>query len=117
MLLMIGEKMKKHLLIKLIIIYLPFLLGIGMFSFGYINLFSSLLLFLGGYISIKNTVDYRKIKRNINNIQKRIEKEPIAVKVKKIDNNKDKCYVRPIVAEDIVGFKRTRRYSRVRRIR
>ena len=110
--------MKKQLFIKFIIIYLPFILGIGMFSFGYINLFSSLLLFLGGYVSIKNTLDYRRLKKNINNIHKKMEREPIVVNVKKIDNKKNgKCYVKPMVAANMVGIKRTRRYTKVRRIR
>ena len=110
--------MKKQMLIKFIIIYLPFLFGIGMFSLGYINLFSSLLLFLGGYVSIKNTLDYRKLKKNINNIQKKIDKKPIVVDVRKVDNKmNEKCYIKPMNAENIAGFKRTRRYTRVRRIR
>ena len=93
--------------------YFPFILGLGMFCLGYINLVSSLLLFLGGYVSIKNTFDYRKIKKNIN---KSIDRVPVVVRVEKKDNNK-KTYVKPMNAENIVGIKRTRRYTRVRRIR
>ena len=108
--------MKKQLILKYVLMYFPFVLGIGMFSLGYINLVSSLLLFLGGYISIKNTFDYRKVKRNINIVQSNSEKTPVIVNVKKIDNNK-KIYVKSMSAENIVGIKRTRRYTRVRRIR
>ena len=59
--------MNKKLLLRYILLYLPFLLGIVMFSFNIVNLFSSLLLFLGGYIAIKNTFDYRMIRKNVKN--------------------------------------------------
>ena len=106
--------MKKQLIIKFIIMYLPFILGLGMFSLCYINLVSSLLLFLGGYISVKNTFDYRRLKKNMGNIPKKVDKKSIVVNVEKKDNNN---YIKSINAEDIVGIKRTRRYTRVRRIR
>lgn len=54
--------MKK--ILRYILIYFPFILGIILFSFKIVNLFSSLCLFLGGYIAIKNTFDYRLIKKN-----------------------------------------------------
>ena len=58
--------MKKNLILKYILISLPFTLGITLYSFGIYNIFSSLLVFLGGYLSIKNTFDYRKLNKNIN---------------------------------------------------
>lgn len=68
--------MNRKFILKYIFIYIPFLLGIGLFSFEIINLFSSLLLFLGGYIALKNTLDYRMVRKN---------KEKY-----KIDNDKEK---------------------------
>lgn len=53
---------KKILLI--IYIFVPFILGIILFSFGVINIFSSLCLFLGGYILLKNILDYRMVRKN-----------------------------------------------------
>ena len=58
--------MNRKVMIKYILIYIPFITGIGMYSFSIINLFSSLLFFVGGYIAIKNTLDYRTVKRNID---------------------------------------------------
>jgi len=46
------------------LIYFPFVLGMILFLFNVVNLFSSLCLFLGGYIAIKNTFDYRLVKKN-----------------------------------------------------
>ena len=57
-----GEIMKK--IYRFVLLYLPFLLGLVLFSFGTINLVSSLCLFLGGYVALKNTLDYRLIKKN-----------------------------------------------------
>ena len=51
-------------LLLIMYICVPFLLGIVLFSFGIVNLFSSLCLFLGGYIFVKNTLDYRVVRKN-----------------------------------------------------
>jgi hypothetical protein len=45
-----------------------------------------------------------------------LEREPIKVNVDKVDTSK-KVYVKSMNPENIVGLKRTRRYTRVRRIR
>lgn len=95
--------MNKKLIFKYVLLYIPFVIGIGLFSFGIFNLFSSLLLFLGGYIAIKNTVDYRKVRKNIDSVK--IECEEV----------KKKEYVPKKTTEQIPGFKRTRRYERVRK--
>ena len=103
------------LFIKYLKIYLPFILGIIFFSYGITNLVSSLLLFLGGYVAIKNTFDYRLLKKNINKINNCGRK---VYDVNKIENKQIKrVEIAPISrgAEDIVGFKRTRSYTRVRR--
>ena len=47
-------------------IYFPFFLGIVLNILNIINLFSVLCLFCGGYIAIKNTFDYRTVKKNNN---------------------------------------------------
>ena len=107
--------MKNKKLLKYIFMYLPFVIGIMMFSFGTVNLFSSLLLFLGGYSAVKGTFN----KKFINNMEKkRINevREPIKVRVEKKDISK-KAYIKPINPENIVGVKRTRVYKKVRRIR
>ena len=49
--------------------FVPFIMGVVLCSIGIINLFSSLLLFCGGYLSIKNLCDYRQVKKNINDIR------------------------------------------------
>ena len=54
--------MKK--IFRYVMIYFPFLLGIVLCSFNIVNLFSALCLFIGGYIAIKNTFDYRLVKKN-----------------------------------------------------
>lgn len=48
--------------------YVPFIIGVILCSVSIINLFSLLLLFVGGYIAIKNTFDYRKVRNNMNMI-------------------------------------------------
>ena len=65
-----GGNIKKKIIIKYILLYLPMISGIVMFSCEIINLFSTLLLFCGGYIAVKNTFDCRVVKRNINKIYK-----------------------------------------------
>ena len=64
--------MYKKIIIKYIFMYIPMIVGIILFSNGIINLFSSLLLFVGGYISIKNTFDYRIVRRNTR-VRKRVK--------------------------------------------
>ena len=108
--------MNKKLLIKYLIMYIPFVLGIGLFVGGVINLFSSLLLFLGGYIAFRNTLDYRLIKKNINSVK------PVGdISNNDLNNSEvtkvmgESKNIKPMISENIVGFKRTRRYSKVRR--
>ena len=94
--------MNKKLIFRYVLLYVPFVLGIGLFSFGIFNLFSSLLLFAGGYLAIKNTFDYRKVKKNVESIQ-------IEDNSKKKDDYTDKS------SENITNFKRVKKYSRVRK--
>ena len=108
--------MRKNILLKYVFLGIPLVLGILLFSFEIINLFSSLLLFLGGYVFVKNALDYRKVRKNTSIDLVKKEIEPIMVSVKKIDNSK-KVYVKPMNVENVVGLKRTRRYTRVRRMR
>lgn len=65
--------MNKKLILKYIFICSPFLIGTILFTLGIFNIFSSVLLFLGGYIAIKNIFDYRKVRKNINSVN-RVEK-------------------------------------------
>ena len=83
----------KKIILKYILMYSAFILGIGLYSFKIYNIFSSLLLFVGGYVAIKNTIDYRKVNKNIdyvkndNNIEKDVyESKTINsdIKLKKI---------------------------------
>ena len=80
--------MKK--IFRYIIIFIPFLLGIILFLFNIINLFSSLCLFLGGYIFCKNTLDYRVVNKNKkyfnNNINYKKEDNNIHVSCIKVRN-------------------------------
>ena len=94
--------MNKKLIFKYFLLYVPFVVGIGLFSFGIFNLFSSLLFFVGGYMAIKNTFDYRKVKKNVESIQ--IE-----------DNSKKKEDYTDKSIENITNFKRVKKYSRVRK--
>ena len=94
--------MNKKILLKYIIIYVPFILGIVLFSLNIVNLISSLLLFLGGYIAIKNTLDYRIVKKNINKY--------------KIENNKEnKNYLDNREVMDISKVKKRKRNIKVRK--
>ena len=101
--------MSKKTLLKYVFMYLLFILGVLFYSNGIITLFSSILLFGGGYISLKNTVDYRLIKRNFN---KHSEFSNDIINENKVVHNKN---IRLNNPENIIGVKRTRRYSRVRR--
>ena len=94
--------MKKKLIVKYVFLYLPFFVGIFMFSFGIVNIFSSLFLFLGGYIAIKNTFDYRMVRKNIDNTNR-------------CNDSCRKVSVSSKEMEKTIGVKRTRRYSRVRK--
>ena len=58
---------KKNLFLN-ILKFIPFVIGILLFSLEIVNLFSSLFLFIGGYIAVKNLLDYRIVRKNINNI-------------------------------------------------
>lgn len=111
--------MSKKLLIKYILMYFPAVIGAVLFSNGVVNLFSSLLLFFGGYIAIKNTLDYRLVKKNIDSIKpsniilNNMKDNDYIDKV--IVESKDRELIKPKNSEDIIGLKRTRRYSRVRK--
>lgn len=93
--------MNKKLLFWYLFLGIPFFVGVILYCLGIFNIFSSLLFFCGGYVVLKNVTDYRKIKK-INN--KVIMNE---------DNKKNNS--RCINSENIVGFKRNIRYSKVRR--
>lgn len=94
--------MNKKLLLKYLLLALPFLIGSILYSLGIYNILSSILFFCGGYIFIKNISDYRKIQKNKNNLNI----------INKIDNDIKKEYRS---YDSIIGLKRTRRYSRVRK--
>lgn len=95
--------MKKKLILKYILLYLPMMVGIGLFSYGVVNLFSSLLLFIGGYIAIKNTFDYREVRKNINSVNREIIDIP----------KEDYTYLEE--PKNIVEVKRVKRNIRVRK--
>lgn len=92
--------MDKKKLILIILKFVPFLIGIVMYGVGIINLISSLLLFVGGYITVKNLFDYRMVRRNLNNIlgnrcfdgKISMSMENTYDMVKNIDNDKNKKY-------------------------
>ena len=63
--------MLKRILFRYSILSLPFICGILLYMNGIFNIVSSLLFFIGGYVLIKNLCDYRIIRRNIYNIEKR----------------------------------------------
>ena len=122
----------KKVFVKYLMMYIPFVLGGVLFSMGVTNLFSSLLLFVGGYIAIKNTLDYRLVKRNISKLKKesvvRLDENLFAGDVSKesrllgnktsMENKKNQSIsIKPINynVEDMVGIKRIRRYFKVRR--
>ena len=94
--------MRKKILIRYLLLFLPFIIGSVYFSLGIYNLFSSILFFVGGYIGLKNVLDYRKIYKYKNNISK-IEKVDDDVK------KKDRSY------DSVVSIKRTRRHNKVKK--
>lgn len=104
----------KKIVLKYIIIYVPVVVGLFLFSSGVVNLFSSLLLFLGGYVAIKNTLDYRIVRKNVNSIKVRSEEQSKIVEVNKVDKS-GKVDIKSMKSENVPGLKRTRVYSRVRR--
>ena len=63
-----GDMLKKKLILRYIFLCIPFIIGIFLYSGGIYNIFSSALFFGGGYITIKNIFDYRKINKNIRKI-------------------------------------------------
>lgn len=107
--------MRLKLLIKYLLLYLPFVVGIGCYAFGMINLVSSMLLFLGGYVALKNTFDYRKVRGNIQS-KKVIKNDCCSIETKvDLNNNLGRQVIKTKNIDNIVGLKRVRRYSRVRR--
>lgn len=106
---------------------MAFILGIVLFSLGITNLFSSLLLLVGGYLSVKNTLDYRLIRQNINSLKRgknvkldvcrydSIENKELDVNM--VNSREMVSSIKPIIhnVDDIVGVKRIRRYGRVRK--
>lgn len=101
MLLKIGDRMRK-IILKYILLGLPFLVGSVMFSFGVYNIISSFLFFVGGYVFIKNVFDYRKISKN----KKMVVDNQIVVEKKNMNYR---------TSENIPMLKRTRIHHRVRK--
>ena len=100
MLLKYGGNVRKKLLLKYLVMMLPFLVGSIMYCFSIYNIVSSLLFFVGGYVFIKNVFDYRKVNKNINK-----EKE-------KVLNNCNRVYRD---YDSIPMLKRTRIHRKVRK--
>lgn len=113
--------MNKKLLLRYVLLCLPFVVGSVLYSFGVVNIVSSLLFFVGGYAAIKNVFDYRKVRKNINIVNARknmvvgngldIDVDSVQkVKVyEKSNKNTYKSY------DCIPGLKRVRRCGKVRR--
>lgn len=94
--------MRKKLLLKYVLVSLPFIVGSIMYCFSIYNIVSSLLFFVGAYIFIKNVFDYRKVRKNIDKVK---EKEIVL-------GNSNKVY---IDYDKIPMLKRTRVHHRVRK--
>ena len=92
----------RKIMLKYILLLLPFVIGSVMFGFGIYNIVSSLLFFVGGYMFVKNIFDYRKIRKNKKLL---IDNQDNIVK-------KDKVYR---TSEEIPMLKRTRIHHRVRK--
>lgn len=107
--------MSIKILIKYLLLYFLFLLGMILYYVGLVNLFSSLLLFLGGYIAIKNTFDYRLVRKNISSIKKDSDDNHLIELDKEQDKKNERQVIRQINCDDVVGVKRVRSYSRVRK--
>lgn len=120
---LLEEEMNKRLLLRYVLLCLPFILGSMLYGLGIINIVSSLLFFVGGYVAIKNIFDYRKVRKNISivNVRKTVdiskgkntnkEIEVIQEVNKYIESNQNvyRSY------DNVPGLKRTRRYTKVRR--
>ena len=92
----------RKIILRYILLGLPFIVGSVMFGFGIYNIISSLLFFCGGYVFVKNIFDYRKVRKNKNLV--------VDNKIDVVKN--DKVYR---TAEEIPMLKRTRVYHRVRK--
>lgn len=84
--------MLKKIIFKYLLISLPFIIGLGLYICNIVNIISTLLLFIGGYIFFKNTCDYRLIKKNIQKVKKQdklIDKQDKTINTisKKQDNS------------------------------
>lgn len=96
--------MNRKIIVKYLLLCLPFIIGASLYCFSVFNLFSSLLFFCGGYVVLKNILDYRKINK-IKNSDK-------SVISNKYSYEKDFSYRN---SKNIIGLKRTRRHYRVRK--
>ena len=92
--------MLKRILFRYSILSLPFICGILLYMNGIFNIVSSLLFFIGGYVLIKNLCDYRIIRRNIYNIEKRYGNLGNNKDYNK-NNNRDKGNVIDIVSSKL----------------
>ena len=95
--------MFKKILIRYSILGLPFIFGMLFYINGSINIISSLLLSVGGYIFIKNIFDYRKIKRNIYYIKKKSSNLDSDIK-KDINLNKSNILIVKSNKDDKIKF-------------
>ena len=100
----------KKIILKYLFLYLPFVMGIVLFSNGVVNLFSSLLLFAGGYVSIKNTFDYRLVKKNTV-----LSKKDKLMEINTANNGRSLYSDRTCMKLRRVGRNSRRGYARVRR--
>jgi hypothetical protein len=96
--LLFGGKMKLKILLKYILLYIPFILGIVLLSIGGIDFLSFLLLIVGGYIAIKNTFDYRLVRKHIKKIKINNEKINQSNEIKNEDNKVKK--IEPMIVEN-----------------
>jgi hypothetical protein len=81
----------------LLVMYMcvPFILGVLLFYSGIVNIFSSLCLFLGGYILLKNTLDYRVVKRNKEFVKRdNVRKKDYSVETKSCVKSRKRDIVR-----------------------
>lgn len=110
--------MNSKIIKKYILLSLPFVSGIILYSIGIYNLVSSLLFFVGGYTLIKNLCDYRKINKNIRLVSSLngIKLEDNSKNNSKVDNVRiSNNYNRYRDYDSIPGIKCTRRYIKIRR--
>jgi len=85
---------------RYLMLSIPLIGGVLLFSLGVYNIVSSLLFFVGGYFFIKNLFDYRKIVKCKHKIEER-------------KNNNFKGNFN--MSNSVIGLKRTHRYERVRK--